>query len=54
MQVQVSTFASKIPSKYYKTFMRLMKEWDGAPSVGYAFYDIDVLKMKLKEAMEKV
>lgn len=52
MQVQVYTFASKIPSKYHDKFMQLMREWDGAPSVGYAFYDLDILTQKLEEAKE--
>lgn len=50
MQVQVSTFALKVPSDVRPKFMELMKEHDGNASVGYAFYDIDVLIMKLNEA----
>jgi hypothetical protein len=52
-QWQVSAFMSKfVPPELYSTFLKLMQEWDGAPSVRYAFYDLDVLKMKLQEAKE--
>lgn len=52
-QWQVSTFMSKyVPIELYPKFNRLMIEWDGSPSVRFAFYDIDVLQMKLKEARE--
>jgi hypothetical protein len=54
MQVQVSTFASKVPVEYRSNFMELMREWDGNPSVRYAFYDIDLLTKKLQEAKEMI
>jgi hypothetical protein len=41
-----------VPVELHKKFLELMIEWDGSPSVRYAFYDLDVLKMKLKEAKE--
>lgn len=52
-QWQVSTFMTeKVPHDLWNKFLKLMVEWDGSPSVRYAFYDYDVLKMKLKEAKE--
>lgn len=50
---EVRTFMSKyVPPELYKKFEQLMIEWDGSPSVRYAFYDLDVLKIKLQEAKE--
>ena len=49
---KVSEFAQKmisdpaVSSKFYK----LMIQWDGRRDVGSAFYDLDVLQMKLQEA----
>lgn len=52
-QWEVRTFMSKyVPAELHKKFLQLMIEWDGSPSVRYAFYDLDVLKMKLQEAKE--
>ena len=52
-QWQVSTFMSKyVPHDLWNTFHNLMVEWDGSPNVRYAFYDLDVLQMKLQEAKE--
>jgi hypothetical protein len=52
-QWQVSTFMSKyVPHDLYPKFHQLMIEWDGSQSVRFAFYDLDVLQMKLKEAKE--
>lgn len=52
-QWQVSTFMGKyVPHDLYGKFHELMVEWDGSPSVRFAFYDLDVLQMKLKEAKE--
>lgn len=54
-QWQVSTFMSKhVPPSLYRTFEQLMREWDGGNGVRYAFYDVDVLRMKLEEAKEMV
>lgn len=52
-QWQVKIFMSKyVPYELQKKFLELMQEWDGLPSVRYAFYDLDILEMKLKEARE--
>ncbi len=52
-QWQVSAFMKKyVPNDLWDNFYKLMIEWDGSPSVRYAFYDLDVLKMKLQEAKE--
>jgi len=50
MKIKVNTFINEIPIEYREKFIKLMKEWDGSNSVGYAFYDLDVLKMKYEEA----
>lgn len=33
-------------------FLKFMREWDGCPTVSTTFYSLDVLDMKLKEAIE--
>ena len=41
-----------VATEYEPIFVRLMREWDGQPNMLGAFYDEDVLKMKLDEAKE--
>lgn len=53
-QMQVREYLTVINPLYRKEFMRLMRDWDGRADVGSAFYDIDVLNMKAKEAREAV
>lgn len=51
--IKVSEFAQKfVPNKDQQKFYQLMKEWDGSSDVGGAFYTIDVLEIKRKEAAE--
>jgi len=42
-----------VPVNLRKDFFDLMYQWDGSPSVSYAFYDFDVLCQKLIEAKGK-
>lgn len=54
---RVGLFHQRVYEKYGRhiasEFIRLMREWDGGLDVSNAYYDDDVLKMKLKEAQEK-
>jgi hypothetical protein len=54
--IKVSVFYWSIYDHYGKDvaakFMQLMKEWDGLNDVSNAYYDEDLLEMKLKEAQE--
>ncbi len=47
----MSDFVYRYVADVYRSeFYRLMKEWDRSPNVNLAFYDMDVLWMKLDEA----
>ncbi len=49
--MQVNDFIAKhVHDIHRPKFRELMREWDGSHSVGLAFYDMDVLWMKLDEA----
>ena len=51
--MKVNTFASLyVPLMFRGKFWDLMEQWDGRKDVYGAFYDLDVLKMKAKEAKE--
>ena len=54
---RVGLFHQRVYEKYGRhiasEFIRLMREWDGGLDVSNAFYDDDLLDMKLKEAQEK-
>lgn len=53
-QMNVRIFACKyVPLENRKKWYELMKQWDGSPDVYNAFYDKDVMYMKLKEAKEE-
>jgi len=56
IQMQVREFTNKyVPLENRKKFCQLMKEWDGDNyNVLNSFYDMDVLKMKLKESNEGI
>ena len=50
----VRTFMSTyVPVDLRKKFLDLMYQWDGSPSVSYAFYDFDVLYQKLIQTTGK-
>ena len=52
-QMQVKSFvANCVPQEYRKKFYKLMEEWDGDIYVSLAFYDVDLLHMKLIEAKQ--
>lgn len=52
-QMMVRDFMNKyVPVDRRFMFRRLMIQWDGNMNVGGAFYDMDVLTMKLKECQE--
>ena len=55
-QMQVSEFINRyVPLENRKKFNQLMKDWDGDDRVVLqAFYDMDVLIMKLKESNEGI
>lgn len=55
---KVADFYNYVERQYSKEtaekFLRLMKEWDGGRNdVSLSFYTIDLLKMKLEEALEQ-
>jgi hypothetical protein len=53
--MQINDFIQKyVPLENRKKFTTLMKEWDGNNTVLRSFYDMDVLKMKLKESNEGI
>lgn len=53
-KMQVSDFVHlHVTDEHRSEFYRLMKEWDGNDDVRWAFYDTDVLWMRLKEAKER-
>jgi hypothetical protein len=54
-QMNVRNFANKyVPLEYRKRWWKLMREWDKNPDVHNAFYNKDVMYMKLTEAKEIV
>lgn len=58
--MQVKKFVNKyVPLENRKKFCQLMRDWDGDNFVSNsyvldAFYDMDVLEMKLKESKEGI
>jgi len=51
-QMLVSDFIFKhVPKKYQSKFNENISLWDGSPDYHQSFYDIDVLEMLLKDAI---
>jgi len=53
--MQVKEFANRyVCTELRGVFARLMREHDGLPNYHLAFYDMDVLVVKLEEAKEEL